>query len=215
MWRGRPKWSWYVVPPLARRAAACAAAEGAHRAPHVCAQLTGLTLASWVVLVLPLDIANTSVDGGLRIDVVWQMLYTTIAVWCIAVIPFAIFYYESEDPDSAKSPLYVALQWTVVTVAVALFVTFLMWGLAGEAEVPVARMQVASSSLYALDDVSYPMICEGAEVRSRAQRRGRVTGPPTPPRPIPVPPGCCPWRSASARTPCSPSASHRRCTSWR
>lgn len=129
------------------------------------AQLLGLALASWIVLTLPLDIANTKTDGGLRIDLIWQFLYTTISVcgcplcpsasvalrsrtlqadtrcgnlacvrrsppqiWCICVIPFAIFYYESEDPEGNKSAMFSALKWTCVSTVVAIVVTFMMWG---------------------------------------------------------------------------------------
>eukprot|EP00303_Exanthemachrysis_gayraliae_P002126 CAMPEP_0206000252 /NCGR_PEP_ID=MMETSP1464-20131121/1348_1 /ASSEMBLY_ACC=CAM_ASM_001124 /TAXON_ID=119497 /ORGANISM="Exanthemachrysis gayraliae, Strain RCC1523" /LENGTH=479 /DNA_ID=CAMNT_0053373505 /DNA_START=87 /DNA_END=1526 /DNA_ORIENTATION=- len=128
--------------------------------------LIGLSLASWVVLALPLDIANTKADGGLRIDVVWQILYTTIAVWCSAVIPFAIFYYEAEDPDSNRSQLVSALKWTFATVVAAVFVTFLLWGLLGQAEIPVAKYTLPSSALLSVDDLSYPLQCTGSQCGS-------------------------------------------------
>jgi len=119
------------------------------------------------VLALPLDVANTKVDGGLRIDVIWQILYTTIAVFCIAVIPFAIFYYESEDPDSNKSQLMSALKWTVLSTFVSLFFTFMMWAFLGEAEVPIA--QLSSNMLIDLKDDSYPHVCSNPAVRARAR----------------------------------------------
>ncbi|KAG8460105.1 hypothetical protein KFE25_014250 [Diacronema lutheri] len=109
--------------------------------------LIGLSLAAWIVLALPLDIANTKVDGGLRIDVVWQILYTTIAIWCIAVIPFAIFFYESEDPEGKKSALFTALKWTIASTVVALLATFIMWALLGTAEIPVSLYQAPASLL--------------------------------------------------------------------
>lgn len=109
--------------------------------------LVALALAAWVVLALPLDIANTKVGGGLRIDVVWQVLYTTIAIWCIAVIPFAIFFYESEDPDSNKSPLWSALKWTIGTTVISIAATFILWAFLGTAQIPVAYYQTSTAML--------------------------------------------------------------------
>lgn len=30
-------------------------------------------------------------------DIVWQMVYLTIAVWVFVLIPLGVFYYESDD----------------------------------------------------------------------------------------------------------------------
>ncbi|KAJ1623188.1 hypothetical protein T492DRAFT_883953 [Pavlovales sp. CCMP2436] len=126
--------------------------------------LIGLSMSAWIVLCLPLDIANTKVAGGLRIDLAWQILYTTIAIWCIAVIPFAIFYYESEDPEGKKSAFFVALKWTLLSTVVAVIVTFMMWGFLGTAEIPVAMYQTASSLLIPAGAADYALQCVSAEV---------------------------------------------------
>lgn len=175
------------------------------------------------MLALPLDIANTKVDGGLRIDVVWQILYTTIAVrapqsgrpaalprahavtraaltrrdatrtsrrgtllalplrvdaharsdaqiWCIAVIPFAIFFYESEDPEGKKSALFTALKWTIASTVVALLATFIMWALLGTAEIPVSLYQAPASLLMPASAPVPDPVCVADEVRARRLR---------------------------------------------
>lgn len=64
------------------------------------AVVLGLTLMFLLVLMLPLDVANRASDGGLSMGLLWQIVYMLVAVMCIGVIPFMMFYYESEDPES-------------------------------------------------------------------------------------------------------------------
>jgi LMBR1 domain-containing protein 1 len=120
--------------------------------------LIGLSLACWVVMALPLDIANSKVGGGLRIDIVWQVLYTTIAIWCMVVIPFAIFYYESEDPEQKKSAMWAAVKWTLASTVVSGVVTFIMWAFLGTALIPVSQYSV--STLIEDGDMTYMKTCQ-------------------------------------------------------
>lgn len=119
--------------------------------------LIGLSLACWVVMALPLDIANSKVAGGLRIDIIWQVLYTTIGIWCIAIIPFAIFYYESEDPEQLKSATWAAVKWTLLSTGVAVVVTFIMWAFLGTALIPVSMFSAAA--LIDASDETYDRSC--------------------------------------------------------
>ena len=52
-----------------------------------------------MVMVLPLDVANSREAAGLQMDVLWSILIICVAVMCFFVIPFAYFFYESDmDP---------------------------------------------------------------------------------------------------------------------
>ena len=68
-------------------------------APKV-AVVFGLTLMFLLVLMLPLDVANRSSEGGLAMELLWQVMYISVGVVCIGVLPFMMFYYEAEDPAS-------------------------------------------------------------------------------------------------------------------
>jgi hypothetical protein len=68
-------------------------------------QVFGLLLAEACVLALPLDVANNSSNigcaqgwvqscGGLDMHLFWTIMYVLVTVLCVAVLPFAIFYYE-------------------------------------------------------------------------------------------------------------------------
>ena len=51
------------------------------------------------MLVLPYDVINSRDNGDVRVDLIWQIIYITVAVMISVVIPFAFFFYESDtDP---------------------------------------------------------------------------------------------------------------------
>jgi LMBR1 domain-containing protein 1 len=57
----------------------------------------GLWLAFASLLILPYDVANSKGDGGgVRVDVLWLIVYITMAILIAFLIPFAYFYYESD-----------------------------------------------------------------------------------------------------------------------
>jgi uncharacterized membrane protein len=61
-------------------------------------QVFGLFLASAAVLTLPFDVANAN-GGDLDVGLMWQIIFTTSAVFTVIIIPYAFFFYESDvDP---------------------------------------------------------------------------------------------------------------------
>ena len=67
----------------------------------------------------------------------WQGMYVTIAVMCIGVVPFMMFYYEAWDPESRDWQVWTAIKYESVTVLVMGLTLGLMWLFLGYAEVPV------------------------------------------------------------------------------
>lgn len=63
----------------------------------------GMWLSMIVILMLPLDIANASVDGIIPMEILWQVVLITAIVWCLAIIPFTQLYYEGYDPTNPKN----------------------------------------------------------------------------------------------------------------
>ena len=110
--------------------------------------VVGLTLTCLIVLMLPLDVANRSKGGGLPMELLWQIMYLAIAVMCIGVVPFMMFYYEAWDPDSRNWQVWTALKYEFVTVLVIGSTLVVMWLFLGYADVPV--------SLYTFNDTHSP-----------------------------------------------------------
>jgi len=107
-------------------------------APKI-AVVLGITLACLVVLLPPMDVANRGTGGSLDMALLYQIMYLTIAVVVVVVIPFLIFYYEAEDPENRRGQLCWALLYETVALAVAATVLVLMWLFLGRAQVPVTQ----------------------------------------------------------------------------
>ncbi|GMH91355.1 hypothetical protein TrST_g2166 [Triparma strigata] len=112
--------------------------------------LIGFTLAQGSVLLLPLDVANnaaytgcaysSSSCGGLNMSLVWEIIYLTILTYVILLIPFAIFYYESDDGlGNAKNSMFCsALKYEIVVLVCSVLTLVLMYTYLGYTEIPVS-----------------------------------------------------------------------------
>jgi len=104
-------------------------------APKI-AIVLGLTLTALLVLMLPLDVANRTSNGGLPMEQLWLFMYIAVAVMCIIVVPFMIFYYEAWDPEARNWQVWTAFKYETVTIIVVGTTLVLMWAFLGYAEVP-------------------------------------------------------------------------------
>eukprot|EP01007_Sphenomonas_quadrangularis_P001578 NODE_257_length_1725_cov_138.060859_g192_i0.p1 GENE.NODE_257_length_1725_cov_138.060859_g192_i0~~NODE_257_length_1725_cov_138.060859_g192_i0.p1 ORF type:complete len:521 (+),score=155.82 NODE_257_length_1725_cov_138.060859_g192_i0:34-1596(+) len=90
-----------------------------------------LSLACLLVLMLPLDVANKAapdkfridspvMGGGLDAPVMWEVLYILAMCFIVAIIPFAMFYYESYDTERPSIALQLrpALGYSVACATV-------------------------------------------------------------------------------------------------
>ncbi|KAL9642580.1 hypothetical protein ABK040_011145 [Willaertia magna] len=106
------------------------------------------------IFLLPLDVANTKLDGGLAFvfQVTWQVFYGFVAVFVVLIIPFFIFYYESEDPDKG---IFYQIRWglcaTVVTFVIVAVLTGVTYYFFGWADVPFSQY-VSEDAYYTLAD---------------------------------------------------------------
>lgn len=98
--------------------------------------MLSLLFACMIVLLLPLDVANQNVNGGLQLELVWLIFYMVVAGLCIAVIPFTMFYYESQDPDEGICyQIKWGLIYTILMIACAALTIGLMWAFIRNAEI--------------------------------------------------------------------------------
>jgi len=98
-------------------------------------------MAGFSILMLPLDVANGS-SGGFPMAQLWLAVYIVIAALVVVIIPFTIFYYESEEADDtgeAPSQLAGAIKGTLITVIVFIAITVILWYTIGIAEIPVVK----------------------------------------------------------------------------
>lgn len=90
--------------------------------------MVSLGLSFLTILLLPIDVANVQLHGGLEhgLSIFWQVLYGILAIFVVLVIPFAIFYYESEDPDKGITH---QIFWGFIQLAVVLGIFILAVGI--------------------------------------------------------------------------------------
>eukprot|EP00659_Diplonema_papillatum_P002384 gene2384-3693_t len=124
----------------------------------------GLSLAAFVSLLLPFDVANRKdptirddVGGELDLALLWQITLWTIIGMVVIVLPFALYYYEAWDPDQAgakitreytdtdasqfriiTTQLTSAFCWTGITLIIFIGILLLMYFAVGvnEAIIP-------------------------------------------------------------------------------
>lgn len=99
----------------------------------------GMTITATNVLLLPLDVAQRgSAYGGLPMDFFWLAIYVLIAILGVIVLPFSVFFYEAEDPDSktGKRCGFSILKTLIVFLIFAALVV-VGYFFIGTAEIPI------------------------------------------------------------------------------
>ena len=107
--------------------------------------LTGLCLACYGILLLPLDVANrnseaaegiTDIVGKAGIEYMWEVVLLAIVIMVLFVIPFSIFYYE-ESGEGIATQLKRGLCYGGITLIVGCIVITIAWAFLQTAEIPV------------------------------------------------------------------------------
>ncbi|OQR92546.1 hypothetical protein THRCLA_08676, partial [Thraustotheca clavata] len=114
----------------------------------------GLLLAQGCVLLLPLDVANNSTAigceagwnaacGNLNMQALWLIVFMAIAIFLVLLLPFAIYYYESDDNfESAKGQKrwLDALKLEVCTLIVVAIVIAITYTTSSTSTIPYAMI---------------------------------------------------------------------------
>ncbi|GBG91838.1 hypothetical protein CBR_g53729 [Chara braunii] len=111
----------------------------------------GLSLAQLSILMLPLDVANRKactnsiVTGACNLTLpmkeLWFSVYIINVVLVFFVIPFSMFFYESDMDYTPTQRAWSALQWCIVTAIVIGLVLGILYGLVGFVDFPVKRLE--------------------------------------------------------------------------
>jgi len=110
----------------------------------------GLIVGECCVLMLPFDVANTTVDGGLPTSALWIAVYIAVGVFTIAVFPFLFIWHQSDVTDltgGGAVSMVKRVTTTIITVLIIIGVFALVCIAAyvffGVAEVKVTRLDSA------------------------------------------------------------------------
>eukprot|EP01117_Protostelium_nocturnum_P014185 TRINITY_DN536_c0_g1_i1.p1 TRINITY_DN536_c0_g1~~TRINITY_DN536_c0_g1_i1.p1 ORF type:complete len:495 (-),score=126.51 TRINITY_DN536_c0_g1_i1:219-1703(-) len=104
--------------------------------------LSGMVTSFVMILMLPMDVSNSRTDGGLPMYGFWIASFAVALALIVVLLPFAIFFYEAEDPDkeSFSKKFVEGLKYTLGTIFVFAVLTGLLWYFLGVAEVPYIRL---------------------------------------------------------------------------
>jgi len=92
---------------------------------------------------LPLDVSNSRGNGGLDMTVFWEMVYIINFIFLTILIPFAIFFYESDDQLTFRKRMCSAICYTLAAFIIFALIFFISYAYLRYAEIPV---QVYSSA---------------------------------------------------------------------
>lgn len=70
------------------------------------------------LLMLPLDLINTRENTNLDMFVFWQVIYMSSLFMCIILLPFAYFFYETEEDNDYKTRFCTAFRNEVALLIV-------------------------------------------------------------------------------------------------
>lgn len=121
----------------------------------------GLWIAFCSVLVLPYDVANSrGSGGGIRVDILWYILYISLACLVAVLIPFAYFYYESEIDEAdvkgfCDTQCGQGLCYTTIFLVVFVTILGILYAFLAQAEIPVTRYMLSPARLTEMSDVTY------------------------------------------------------------
>ena len=88
---------------------------------------TTLSLATWSILLLPLDVANNAscsdavirseCDFALPMEELWYAVYMSMFLMVVVVVPWTFFFYEQEEEDTTRTKAKSASLWVTGVVA--------------------------------------------------------------------------------------------------
>lgn len=123
------------------------------------------------VFMLPLDVGSrNSPYGGLPMSYLWYANYALMALLGICLIPFAIFWYEAEDPLKPKKTIWKwALFKQVLIILIFFIITFILWIFLGIAQIStqtISALPIAGDAAVSTVDCVSPFSppCEGAKI---------------------------------------------------
>ena len=102
----------------------------------------GLTLCQAQALMVPLDVANQSAiaNNALNMRAFWFFLYIIVLIFITILMPYAIFFYETDEEDTMCKRLLKALCFTFAALAISVMILFISWAFLKFVVLPVEEV---------------------------------------------------------------------------
>lgn len=79
----------------------------------------GLGLSWGQLLLVPLDVSNSLDAGDMDMPTCYAVVYIVVLVYLLALSPFTIFFYESDEEDSMCSRITWSLVYTLIIAGIS------------------------------------------------------------------------------------------------
>jgi len=101
--------------------------------------IIGLTLCQAQALMVPLDVANYSAidKDGIDMKGFWYFIYSIILIFVCLLLPFSLFFYETDEDETVFRFLIKALIYTVIANIVSIILLFVSWNFFKFVQLPV------------------------------------------------------------------------------
>ena len=117
----------------------------------------GMTLSWAQVLMLPLDVSNArGLDGGIRMDIFWIVVYLSTAVFLLFIIPALSYYYEAEDEWSCWQKIKYSFCYLFFTIIIIIAVLIITYVLLSKAEIPITTINCSFTNIQKSDSNEFP-----------------------------------------------------------
>lgn len=121
--------------------------KGIWRAPYgKIIIVLGLTICQAQALLVPLDVAFKSNypnlwTNQLNMSTLWLILYIALLVLICLLIPFAIFFYETDSEDNLLRRLLRAFGYLFITFLISAAIFFISWYFLNYVDLPYAQIE--------------------------------------------------------------------------
>jgi LMBR1 domain-containing protein 1 len=107
----------------------------------------GLTLCQAQALMVPLDVANVSAldTNGIDMKGFWYFVYLTVLIFICLLLPFALFFYETDEEDSFCRRVVKGIIYTLLANIVSILLLFITWNFFKFVQLPVHAITSSGS----------------------------------------------------------------------
>jgi LMBR1 domain-containing protein 1 len=108
----------------------------------------GLTLCQAQALMVPLDVANASAidSGGIDMKGFWYFVYLTVLIFICLLLPFALFFYETDEDDPFCRRVLKGLLYTLAANIISILLLFITWNFFKFVQLPVRSISASGSA---------------------------------------------------------------------
>lgn len=121
----------------------------------------GLLLGEATILLLPLDVANNTTAlgcqegwnkecGNLDMELLWLIVFLSIIFIIVVLLPFSIYYYESDDGDDSitgSRRFLEAFKMECLTLLFTIALLVILYVTSSKSKIPMKATQVFSESI--------------------------------------------------------------------